>query len=372
MALTERFPRVPILVATLLICLISLSAAPDAQAQFPFDIVLTVGDTTAIPNEVNTVISVYLDNFNDTLAGFKVWIQLDRPDLIKFQTSSGTATDTTYWICNADSMGVCLDSTLTTPIGAWDFFHITTTVIEIGNHDVSGTLIENWEFVDSRSLSGLGFDIAVSAFANMPAPPETPGIPPQQGGLLVKVLADVFDVPDEQLERTVNLIVQHDFIDNINFSRPDGSSIGILYEPYMDTTCWVCMAWCGQECCDLQKQSLPPGGDYANCDSLAIRPDSSAYLDTSRVILNDGSLTVLVPDPYICGDVNCDGGHLADISDLTYMVEFLFGGGPAPCDPIERGDLNCSGGGTPVDISDLTYMVDYLFGGGPAPCEVCP
>ena len=369
MALTKRIHRIPCFFASLLICLLIISFASDARAQFPFDVVVTVGDTTAYPNETNTVISVYLDNYNDSLAGFKLWIQLDRPDLIKFQTNSGTAIDTTYWICNSDSMGTCIDSTLSTPIGNWDFIHIDTNTIEIGNHDVSGTLIEDWEFVDSRSLSGLGFDIAISAFANMPQPPETPGIPPQQGGLLVKVLADVFDVPDEQLERTVNLIIQHDFIDNINFSRSDGSSIGILYEPFVDTTCWVCLSWCGPECCNLKKISTPPGNDYANCDSIFIQPDSSAYLDTTRVIPNDGSLTVLVPT-WLCGDVNGSMGNQADISDLTYMVDFLFAGGPAP-DPIESGDVNCSGGGTPCDISDLTYFVDYLFGGGPAPCELC-
>jgi hypothetical protein len=52
-----------------------------------------------------------------------------------------------------------------------------------------------------------------------------------------------------------------------------------------------------------------------------------------------------------------------DISDLTYLVEYLFGGGPPPPVP-QAADVD---GSQELNISDLTYMVDYLFGGGPAP-----
>jgi hypothetical protein len=68
------------------------------------------------------------------------------------------------------------------------------------------------------------------------------------------------------------------------------------------------------------------------------------------------------------GDLNhSDGTIPADISDLTYIVNYIFGGGPPPvC--YEEGDLNASGF---VDISDLTYLVDFMFGGGP-PGVPCP
>jgi len=64
----------------------------------------------------------------------------------------------------------------------------------------------------------------------------------------------------------------------------------------------------------------------------------------------------------MCGDID---NNLAgpDISDLTFMVEFLFGGGPAPV-VAASADVDSSG---ELDISDLTFLVDYLFGGGPAP-----
>ena len=61
------------------------------------------------------------------------------------------------------------------------------------------------------------------------------------------------------------------------------------------------------------------------------------------------------------GDVDDSGG--IDVGDLTYLVAYLFQGGPAPPCP-EEGDVDGSGG---IDVGDLTYLVAYLFQGGPAP-----
>jgi len=68
------------------------------------------------------------------------------------------------------------------------------------------------------------------------------------------------------------------------------------------------------------------------------------------------------------GDLDCSGdaGSPIDISDLTYFVDYLFGGGPPPV-IYDAGDLNCSAEVAVADISDLTFLVDYLFGGGPPP-----
>jgi hypothetical protein len=72
----------------------------------------------------------------------------------------------------------------------------------------------------------------------------------------------------------------------------------------------------------------------------------------------------------ITGNVNFDGLDAVDISDLTYLVDYLFGGGPPPpC--INEANLDGSPEADPVNISDLTYMVEYLFAGGPSPVA-CP
>jgi hypothetical protein len=65
------------------------------------------------------------------------------------------------------------------------------------------------------------------------------------------------------------------------------------------------------------------------------------------------------------GDVDHSGTF--DISDITYYVDWMFGGGPPP--PCKE-EADADGSGT-LDISDLTYLVAYMFDGGPPPAP-CP
>ena len=62
------------------------------------------------------------------------------------------------------------------------------------------------------------------------------------------------------------------------------------------------------------------------------------------------------------GDVNLDGS--VNILDLTYLVNYIFRGGPPPT-VMELADVNGSGG--QANIIDLTYFIDFIFRGGPAP-----
>jgi len=65
------------------------------------------------------------------------------------------------------------------------------------------------------------------------------------------------------------------------------------------------------------------------------------------------------------GDVDFDGQ--VDISDLTYLISYLFIGGPPP-QPIQlSGEMDCA---DPVDISDLTALIGNLFISlAPSPCN---
>ena len=68
------------------------------------------------------------------------------------------------------------------------------------------------------------------------------------------------------------------------------------------------------------------------------------------------------------GNVNDDPNDQVDISDLVYLVDYMFTGGPQP--PCWS-EANIDGVGTDdaggIDISDLVYLVDYMFTGGPPP-----
>ena len=73
-------------------------------------------------------------------------------------------------------------------------------------------------------------------------------------------------------------------------------------------------------------------------------------------------------DDGIRGDADYSGGS-PNVADLTYLVNYLFFGGPTPpC--FEEADVNCDGS---INVADLTYLVDYLFMGGAQPmlCD-CP
>ena len=66
---------------------------------------------------------------------------------------------------------------------------------------------------------------------------------------------------------------------------------------------------------------------------------------------------------------NVDGllNDEVNVADLTYLVAFLFTGGPPP-PSFEEADVDADGD---VVITDLTYLVSYLFSGGPEPAP-CP
>ncbi len=72
------------------------------------------------------------------------------------------------------------------------------------------------------------------------------------------------------------------------------------------------------------------------------------------------SLHVVIP---VRGDA--DGSGSIDISDVVFLISYIFSGGPSP-NPLFTGDANCDGA---VDISDAVYLIAYIFSGGPAPCK---
>ncbi|MFZ5981895.1 MAG: C10 family peptidase [Candidatus Zixiibacteriota bacterium] len=59
------------------------------------------------------------------------------------------------------------------------------------------------------------------------------------------------------------------------------------------------------------------------------------------------------------GDVNCTGGEVPDISDITRLIDYLYISHSALC-CFEEADANGSGGPEP-DISDITKLIDHLY-----------
>lgn len=76
---------------------------------------------------------------------------------------------------------------------------------------------------------------------------------------------------------------------------------------------------------------------------------------------NEASDTISFSYSYICGDINFDGG--LSIGDLTYLITYLFRGGPAPQKP-ELANVNGLNG---INVADLTYLINFFFRDGPDP-----
>jgi hypothetical protein len=58
---------------------------------------------------------------------------------------------------------------------------------------------------------------------------------------------------------------------------------------------------------------------------------------------------------HVSGDVNLDGR--LNVVDVTYLVEYLFFGGPPP-QSMETADLNHSGG---IEVADLSLLIELIF-----------
>ncbi|MDH4223804.1 MAG: dockerin type I domain-containing protein, partial [candidate division Zixibacteria bacterium] len=68
---------------------------------------------------------------------------------------------------------------------------------------------------------------------------------------------------------------------------------------------------------------------------------------------------------YLPGDTDRDFD--LDVSDVIYLVNYLFKGGLIPYPKI-AGDVN---GDCRLDITDAIYLINYLFKGGPLPVPGC-
>ena len=69
----------------------------------------------------------------------------------------------------------------------------------------------------------------------------------------------------------------------------------------------------------------------------------------------------------IRGNVDMDENNEISISDLIYLVSYMFDNGPEPECTLEA-DVNASDA---IDIADLVYLVTYMFQSGDIP-SLCP
>ncbi|MBD3404303.1 hypothetical protein GF420_15545 [candidate division GN15 bacterium] len=359
-----RLNRPLLLLVAAGILLAAVPTTTDAQTLF-----VRVGDTTGYSGQNNSVITVYMDNYQDTVGAFTLWIRFSLSDIAKFQTDLDTVVDTTYWTCLTGTPPDC-DSAVTwveTLHGPnWDYTEIDTIEALVGNIDTAGTLISGWEYIETRNIDGNDNDIRVTALANIQGDGQyTPGIPPVSGGgpprVLFRLLADILPLPQDSLVRESPIEIISAAKQWFVFSRPNGTAIGYLPDTIPDSNLWRCDTWDGGFCAEWTRVSTAP------YDSVEYFESVISVLDTQNVFIQDGSLLVLANDE--CGNVNDDPAGNVDLPDVIYLVNALFLGGP-PIPVLDNADVNCSPDGA-VDLADVIYLTNALFLGGPEPCDGC-
>lgn len=98
---------------------------------------------------------------------------------------------------------------------------------------------------------------------------------------------------------------------------------------------------------------------YRFTDSTANPFVSIAHFDNAQYARN---LAKWLARKYLCGDANAD--VQITVSDVVYLINYLFKGGPAPIPCLVAGGAN---GDSHVTVSDVVYLITYLFKGGPPP-----
>jgi hypothetical protein len=252
-------------------------------------------------------VSLYLQNYSDSIQGFTISITLSRPDLMEFVAQ--TVIDTCY---------PCIDSACTQ-------YDTALCTIDVVPSTVQNTLIQSWDHAQARTFGGS--NILVSGIADVDFDQSPLPILPFANGVLIKVVANVIcDIPDTVLDRVVllNVNAPQTFLTN-----PAGRTI-----PSYIT---------------LNADTITSGG---------VDTTVQLWLYRTALKIQNGSITV----PFtLKGDMNKDG--IFDVLDVVGIVGVAFRNLPEPCPP-GISDLNCDGN---IDIIDVTLLVSHVFRNGPQP-----
>ena len=236
-------------------------------------LIVNIDSVSAQVGDTDIYVDIHLSNPQDTIVGFTLYIQLDRPDLVEFGRSPDD----------------------------------TTAV------DVSGTLIGDWEYIEQRSFSPGRHDLKITAISNT-TPPFDKGIAPRMDGILCRLVLHAYDeMPPVFTDSTVHLMI-NEMPSLTSFSDPNGVTIGIDGGAY-----------------DFQVVSFL-GGAVTVYDHPVGDANGDKYINVGDIVY----LVAYIfkggpaPVPLTSGDVNCDGN--VNVADAVYLVNFVFKSGPAPGD----------------------------------------
>ncbi len=295
--------------ALALLSVVLLSAFSLSSANATERIILsldTVGVAPGHPGELR----IWLTNPVDSIAGFQVWIRVNRPNFVML------------------GLGV----------------------------DTTGTLLSGWEYVQSSTLGGDGYDLLLTALRNDITPPALPAYAPHSArNLLAKIPVTLVSNPDTLFENTAELSIEHNFVERFSFADQSGNDIVATTTIISDTNCYQCLQWMGNICLAWEQVALPP------CDSTWITVDTVGVLDTnafrvdnSQVILRECTTILLA------GDIDLDGAPWT-VGDMTELIRYIAGDTseiPLPTNADINGDCR-------ISWEDAAIFSNYFIHGQP-------
>jgi hypothetical protein len=275
-------------------------------------LVVSAADTSANPGTL-VWLPVYLQNFEDEVAGVQIRLLSLNPDIAWFDLSGP-------------------------------------------NFDTSGSLLSGWEYVAVLSLSGDSTGVRLAALANTLPDNHffTPSIPTYGGGALVPLIR----IP----VRTAVSVTQGDdfseldFVGLTEFSTTLAELIGVVTETVIDTHFVLCTLREADTCTEWTE--VDP--HLSPFDSSWVDTSLSGYIDSTQVYARSGGVTVV--QSMGC-DITMD--NALSLTDLTCLIQFLFNQNQPPlC--LYYGNCNFADP-TVLNLTDVTGLVRHLFMGGPPP-----
>ncbi len=120
--------------------------------------------------------------------------------------------------------------------------------------------------------------------------------------------------------------------------------------------------------CDNCPSMVNPGQGDGDGDGVGDACDNCPTVaNPSQTDTNGNGIGDACEAPCTCIPGDADGNGSISIGDAVYVINFIFGGGPAPAPfAVCSGDADCN---CAISISDAVYIINFIFGGGPAPCD---
>lgn len=293
--------------------------------------------TTTLHNQ-NIAIPVYLTTISDSVAGFDLKFNTD-PRYIRWVIQSA------YW------------DTFTTCVGYNQAHQCTlsykdSNFIRIAKVDTVGALSRGFEVFQARVVDDAASGLKISAKCDNGAPPIKKPIPPGAGTLFHIYARTIDSLGDSLCVDSTRVVVIPRFDKNASsFSNQNGVTIGCNYEMHYDTFYFNCMVWDGDSCVSWGDTVID---SFLHC-----------VIDTTKRVLLDGAIGFNCNACTTCGDA--DGNGVINISDVVFLIGFVFNSVPIPGECNYTYGLGDADGNRVVNISDAVALIGYVFNSVPVP-----